>query len=108
MRESPSLYQGERRVTSEDAGGVEPHRRTKMSLTIMTLNKMRSTVVTALRRRKRAASRFVVRSFGMMVGASGRARYGAQRLFGPRCRNFRQRRAGRQDHAPGAVERSVG
>jgi hypothetical protein len=39
LRESPSLYQGERSVTSGRAGGAGSHRRTKMSLTIMTLNK---------------------------------------------------------------------
>jgi hypothetical protein len=89
MRESPSLYQGERRVTSEDAGGVEPHRRTKMSLTIMTLSMINRIVVTVLRRRKRAASRLVGRFSGTMVSRLGCARDGAQRFFGPRCRNFR-------------------
>jgi hypothetical protein len=66
---NPSLYQGERCVTSGRAGVAEPHRRTNMSLTIMTLSMINRIVLTVLRRREGAALRGVGRFFGMMVGA---------------------------------------
>ena len=52
LRGSHSLYQGERSVTSGRAGGAGPHRRTNMSLTIMTLSMINRIVVTVLRRRE--------------------------------------------------------
>jgi hypothetical protein len=63
---NPSLYQGERCVTSEDGGAAEPHRRTKMSLTIMTASAIIRMVVMARRTREGAASRMVVGLSGMM------------------------------------------
>src|SRR5438309_2298483 len=105
---NPSLYQGVRCVTSEDAGAAEPHRRTKMSRTIMTLSMIRRMVVTMLRRREGAASRVTGRFSGMMMRASGRLRHGVRRLPGSRCLDFQHRCPGRHDHAPGAIERTFG
>jgi hypothetical protein len=43
------LYQGKRRVTSEEGGVAEPHRRMMMSRTISRLSAITSIVVTMLR-----------------------------------------------------------
>src|ERR1700722_37498 len=63
---NPSLYHRERCVTSEAAGAAEPHRRTKMSLTIMTAISITTMAVMALRRRGRASSPGAGRLSGMM------------------------------------------
>jgi hypothetical protein len=88
---------------SEADGVGPPQRRTRMSLTIMTEIMIRSTVVMMLRKRGRASALGSERLFGM---ASSHARH-EQCLPGTGCLGFRQRRAGRGDHAPGAVERTL-
>ena len=98
--------QRERSVTSEAGGAAELQRRKKMSLTIMTEIMINRMVVTALRRRGRAASRGVGRRSGMVV-PSGREN-GLQRLLRARHLGLRHRDAGRHDHAPGAVKRALG
>jgi hypothetical protein len=87
-----SVSHRERCVTPEVTGVVALHRRTKMSLTIMT---SRSVVMTPRPRERVAWSGAERPSF--MMARSGRVRHALRRLQG----------SGRCDHAAGAVERAL-
>src|SRR4051812_22834883 len=73
-----------------------------MSRTTMTEIMIRNTVVMTLRKRGRTRGPF---SGGASGTASGHARH-EERLPGAACLGFGQRPAGRDDHAPGALERA--
>src|SRR4029077_15866057 len=70
----------------------------------MTAIMIKSSVVTMLRRRERAASSGAGRPADMMVSALSRMRHDLQCLLRARCSRFEQQRSGRRDHAPGTVE----